>query len=123
MPELRLAGPDLSPKGGVELAVDLTQEEILLLIRELADAQRRSADRLLDLVRKAKAGGATWRELGTATGINHQTLIYQVESDSPVVVAGRSTRGRGTPAPDPPHRRATGKETGAMWRARRLRGE
>jgi hypothetical protein len=79
--------------------MELTKEETLLLIRELADSQRRSADQLLALVRKAKADGATWRELGSAAGINHQTLAGQVEANSPVIVAGRSTRGRIIEAP------------------------
>jgi hypothetical protein len=77
--------------------VELTKEEVLLLIRELSDSQRRSADQLLALMRKAKAGGATWRELGEAAGINHQTLAGQVEANSPAVVAGRSMRGRTVP--------------------------
>jgi hypothetical protein len=77
------------------MSTNLTQEEILLLIRELSDSQRRSADLLLALVQKAKAGGATWRQLGAAAGIGHQTLAGQVEANSPIVVAGRSMRGRG----------------------------
>jgi DNA-binding protein H-NS len=76
--------------------MELAKEEILLLIRELSDSQRQCADQLLALMRKAKADGATWRELGEAAGINHQTLVYQVEANSPVVVAGRSMRGRQT---------------------------
>lgn len=70
------------------------KEEILLLIRELSDEQRRSADHLLALAQKAREAGATWRELGLAAGIGHQTLCGQVEAHSPVVVAGRSIRGR-----------------------------
>jgi hypothetical protein len=74
--------------------VEPGKEEILLLIRELSDEQRRNADHLLALAQKAREAGATWRALGLAAGINYQTLYGQVEAHSPVVVAGRSTRGR-----------------------------
>ena len=70
------------------------KEETLSLIRGLADEQRRNADQLLALAQKAREQGSTWRELGLAAGVNFQTLCGQVEASSPVVVAGRSTRGR-----------------------------
>ena len=55
-------------------------------VRGLAQAQRRIAADLLEAVKSAHAAGASWSDLGRATGMVRETLYRQVQANSPVVV-------------------------------------
>ena len=55
-------------------------------IRELAAAQRKNAEGLRNAIADACDDGVTWRAIGDALGIPHETAFRQFRAGSPIVV-------------------------------------
>ena len=61
-------------------------EKHCLRIRELADAQRENAAQLRDAIGEACEAAVTWRAIGEALGVPHETAFRQFRAGSPVVI-------------------------------------
>lgn len=55
-------------------------------LRALAGVQRQSAECLRIAILTALAEGLTWREIGEALGVPHETVFRQYQAGSPVSV-------------------------------------
>lgn len=61
-------------------------ERHCVLLRELAAAQRKSAAELREAITEACDYGVTWRAIGEALGVPHETAFRQHKAGSPIVV-------------------------------------
>lgn len=58
----------------------------LEVVRALGAAQRRNAEDLRVAIKKAKAAGVSWSEIGRALGVVRESVYRQYECGSPIVV-------------------------------------
>ena len=70
-------------------------------LRALAEAQRENTTALRAAIQEALDAGMTWRVIGDALGMVHETVFRQFRAGSPIVVVKAYQSSAGTP-PLPP---------------------
>jgi hypothetical protein len=70
----------------------MTKEEALTLAKHSAERQRQSVRDLRTDIESARETGATWREIGEALNMPHQTVYRQFTSGRPIVTVREKVR-------------------------------